>query len=245
MTLSGKTILVTGASRGIGAAIVAACSAEGANVVASARTAGAVDQAERLRSEGRSVETLLGDITEESHVKGLIQLCRSRFGGLDALVNNAGVLTGAKLGMVRMDDLRRMLEVNVVATINLTQYAIRLFPKDRGGSVINLASIAGSRGIDGISAYSASKAAVIGFTRAAAKELAPRQIRVNAIAPGFIDTDMARQVSPEWFRQRVESIRIGRIGEPADVARCAVFLASDASAYITGQVIGVDGAMMV
>jgi 3-oxoacyl-[acyl-carrier protein] reductase len=245
MTLAGKTVLVTGASRGIGAAIVAAFGAEGANVVASARTKGLLNLADRLRAEGRTVETLIGDIADDSHIKALVQLCRARFGGLDVLVNNAGVLTGAKLGMVRLDDVRHMLEVNVVAMINLTQYAIRLFPKDRGGSVINLASIAGTRGIDGISAYSASKAAVVGFTLAAAKELAPQKIRVNAIAPGFIDTDMARQISPDWFRQRVDSIKLGRIGEPADVARCALFLASDSSAYITGQVIGVDGAMTV
>jgi len=244
MRLAGKTVLVTGASRGIGAAIVAAFAEEGARVVASARAKGVADLAERLRSQGLAVEAVQGDVTDEAHVKALVQLCRSRFGALDALVNNAGVLTAAKLGMVRMEDVRRMLEVNLVAAINLTQYAIRLFPKG-GGSVINLASIAGSRGIDGIAAYSASKAAVIGFTLAAAKELAPRGIRVNALAPGFIDTDMARQVSPEWFRQRVESIRIGRIGQPADVARCAVFLASDDSAYVTGQVIGVDGSMTV
>ncbi len=137
------------------------------------------------------------------------------------LVNNAGVLVGAKLGMLRMEDARRMFEVNVLAAINLTQYAIRAFREGRGGSVINIASIAGTDGIDGLSAYSATKAALLGFTKAAAKELAPRKIRVNAIAPGFIDTDMARQISPEWFQKRVESIRIGRIGLPADVAQCA------------------------
>ncbi len=245
MRLEGKTALITGASRGIGAAIAEAFSAEGARVVLSARTAGVLSLADRLRGLGRDAEALQGDVTDEAHVRALVQVCRSRFGGLDALVNNAGVLVPAKLGMVRIEDARRMLEVNVIATLNLTQYAVRVFPRGKGGSVINLASIAGTQGIDGISAYSASKAAVVGFTQAAAKELAPLKIRVNAIAPGFIDTDMARQVSPEWFQQRVGSIRLGRIGEPADIARCAVFLASDDAAYITGQVIGVDGAMTV
>ncbi len=138
-----------------------------------------------------------------------------------------------------------MFEVNVLAAINLTQYAIRVFPQGRGGSVINIASIAGTDGIDGLSAYSATKAALVGFTKAAAKELAPRKIRVNAIAPGFIDTDMARQISPEWFQKRVASIRLGRIGQPADVANCAAYLASDEAAYITGQILGVDGGMAV
>jgi 3-oxoacyl-[acyl-carrier protein] reductase len=138
-----------------------------------------------------------------------------------------------------------MFEVNVFAALNLTQYAVRAFPRGQGGAVVNLASIAGTQGIDGLTAYSASKAAIIGFTKAAAKELAPQKIRVNAIAPGFIDTDMARQVSPEWFQKRVESVRLGRIGDPVDIARCAAFLASDHAAYITGQIIGVDGGMAV
>ncbi len=245
MRLAGKTALITGASRGIGAKIAEVFAADGARVVLSARTPGVLQLAERLRAEGRPVEALQGDIADDAHVRALLQLCRSRFGGLHALVNNAGVLAPGKLGMMKLDDVRRMFEVNVFAALNLTQYAIRAFPKDQGGALINLASIAGTQGIDGIAAYSASKAAVIGFTKAAAKELAPQRIRVNAIAPGFIDTEMARQVSPEWFQKRVDSIRLGRIGQPADIARCAAFLASDDAAYITGQTIGVDGAMTV
>jgi len=243
--LDGKRVLITGASRGIGAAIAELFANEGAHVAVSARSRAVLQLADRLRAAGLRAEAMQGDIADEAHVRALVQMCRDRLGGLDVLVNNVGVLLSAKLGMIRMEDARRMFEVNVIATINLTQYAIRTFPRGKGGSVINLASIAGSRGIDGISAYSASKAAVIGFTRAAAKELAPQNIRVNAIAPGFVDTDMARQVSPEWFRQRVESIRIGRIGQPNDVARCAVFLASDDAAYVTGQILGVDGSMAV
>jgi 3-oxoacyl-[acyl-carrier protein] reductase len=245
MRLAGKTALITGASRGIGAAIAEAYSREGARVVLSARTEGVLQLAERLRAEGRQAEALVGDVTDDAHIRALVQLCRTKFGGVDALVNNAGVLLAGKLGMLRIDDARRMFEVNVLAVINLTQYAVRAFPKGVGGAVINLASIAGTQGIDGISAYSASKAAVVGFTRSAAKELAPLKIRVNAIAPGFIDTDMARQVSPEWFQKRVESVRMGRIGAPEDIARTAVFLGSDDAAYITGQIIGVDGGMVV
>jgi len=245
MRLEGKTALITGASRGIGQAIAQAFAREGARLVLSARTPGVVKLAHQLRDLGHEVEAVQGDVSDNESAKTLVQLCRSRFGQLDILVNNAGILTPGNLGMVRMEDARRMFEVNVLAMMNLTQFSIRLFPKGEGGSVVNMASIAGTQGIAGISAYSASKAAVVGFTRAAAKELASQRIRVNAIAPGFIDTDMARQVSPEWFQKRVDGILLGRIGHPSEIASCAVFLASDEARYVTGQILGVDGAMAV
>jgi 3-oxoacyl-[acyl-carrier protein] reductase len=245
MSLAGKTVLITGASRGIGAALAEHFARRGAQLVISARTPAVIELGQRLREAGYAVEAVQGDVTEDAHARALVQHCRAKFGRLDALINNAGILSAGKIGMVRLDEVRRMFEVNVFAAINLTQYAIRVFPRSAGGSVINLASIAGTHGIDGISAYSASKAAIIGFTKAAAKELAPQNIRVNALAPGFIDTDMARQVSPEWFQRRIEGIRMGRIGQPSEIASCAEFLVSDASAYVTGQILGVDGGMAV
>lgn len=245
MSLDGRVALITGASRGIGAGIAEEFVRRKARVVLSARSASVMEFAAKLRGEGHSAEALAGDVCDETHVRALVQLCREKFGGLDVLVNNAGILVGAKLGMLRMEDARRMFEVNVLAAINLTQYAIRVFPQARGGSIVNIASIAGTEGIDGLSAYGAAKAALVGFTKAAAKELAQRKIRVNAIAPGFIDTDMARQISPQWFQTRVESIRMGRIGQPSDIANCAAFLASDDASYITGQILGVDGGMAV
>ncbi|MDP1580159.1 MAG: SDR family NAD(P)-dependent oxidoreductase [Candidatus Didemnitutus sp.] len=245
MKLQDKVVLVTGASRGIGAAMVRVLVSQGAKVVLSARTAAVEKLAAELRAAGHQAEAVQGDLTDDAHVRTLVQTCRSKFGGLHALINNAGILHPGKLGMMRLADARQMFDVNVLAAINLTQYAIRVFPRGEGGAVVNITSIAGTQGIDGLSAYSASKAALIGFTKAAAKELAPQRIRVNAIAPGFIDTDMARQISPEWFARRVESVRIGRIGQPEDVARCAAFLVSSEADYITGQVIGVDGGMAV
>ena len=245
MNLKGKTALVTGASRGIGAAITEVFARAGANVVITGRSPQVGELADSLRASGHAVEAVMGDISDDLHVRSAIQACRTKFGGLDAVVNNAGILLQGKLGMLRLEDARRMFEVNVLATINVTQYAVRAFRRGQGGAIINLSSIAGTQGIDGLGAYSASKAAVIGFTKAAAKELAPQRIRVNAIAPGFIDTDMARQVSPEWFQKRIEGIRVGRIGLPVDIALCAAFLASDDGAYITGQIIGVDGGMIV
>lgn len=245
MRLAGKIALVTGGTRGIGAAIAREFAREGARVVISGRSDDGASLVESLLQQGAEIDFLKGDVADDAHVRALIQLCRTKFGGLHVLVNNAGLLSAGKLGMLRMADARRMFEVNVLAAINLSGYAVRAFPRGTGGSIINLASIAGTQGIDGLSAYSASKAALIGFTRAAAKELAPQKIRVNAIAPGFIDTAMARQVSPEMFAKRVEGIRIGRIGVAEDIARAAVFLASDDSAYVTGQVLGVDGGMAV
>ena len=219
--------------------------AEGAQLVISGRAESVLTLAAKLRGSGHACEAVQGDITDDAHARSLVQTCRTRFGGLNGVVNNAGVLTSGKLGMLRLGDARHMFEVNVLAAINVTQYAVRAFPRGQGGAVVNIASIAGTQGIDGISAYCASKAAIIGFTKAAAKELAAQGIRVNAIAPGFIDTDMARQVSPEWFQKRIEGIRMGRIGQPAEIAKAAAFLLSDDSCYVTGQILGVDGGMAV
>lgn len=243
MNLQGKTVLITGASRGIGAALAQAFAAAGARLLLTARTAEVTALADRLRAQGATVEALQGDVTDDAHVKALMQHCRSKYGELSVLVNNAGILLPGRLGMTRMDDARRMFEVNVLAAMNLTQYALRLFPRGQGGSIVNLASIAGTHGVEGLAAYSASKAALIGFTKAAAKELAPLRIRVNAVAPGFVETDMTRQFPPEVIERTVAGIRLGRIGRPEDVAHCVLFLASDSAAYVTGQVLGVNGGM--
>jgi 3-oxoacyl-[acyl-carrier protein] reductase len=245
MRLKGKTVLLTGASRGIGAAMAELFAAEGAQLVISGRTAGVLELAAKIRDLGFACEAVQGDVTDDSHARKLIQTCRAKFGGLNGVVNNAGVLISGKLGMLRLSDAQHMFAVNVFSAINITQYAVRAFPRGEGGSVVNIASIAGTQGIDGISAYCASKAAIIGLTKAAAKELAALNIRVNAIAPGFIDTAMARQVSPEWFQKRIEGIRMGRIGQPIEIARAAAFLLSDDSSYVTGQILGVDGGMAV
>jgi 3-oxoacyl-[acyl-carrier protein] reductase len=243
MLLEGRVALVTGASRGIGAAIARAYAAEGASLLLCARSEGVEALAGELAAGQRPVRALRGDVSDAGFARELITSVRKEHGRLDVLVNNAGILRQGLIGMTSTEQMRELLEVNIVALMILTQYATRIMDTKWSPSVVNLASIAGTSGMEGVTAYSASKAAVVGYTLSSAKELAPKGIRVNAIAPGFIDTDMVRGVSPDWYERRLQSIRMGRIGTPEDVAGVAVFLGSDLSRYVTGQVIGVDGGM--
>jgi 3-oxoacyl-[acyl-carrier protein] reductase len=244
MLLEGRVAVVTGASRGIGAAIARAFAAQGATLLLCARSEGVEEVARELGSAERPARALRGDVSDPGFARQLISSARKEYGGLDVLVNNAGILRQGLIGMTSAEQMRELMDVNVLALMTLTQYAIRVMNPARSPSVVNLASIAGTQGMEGVTAYSASKAAVVGYTLSSAKELAPKGIRVNAIAPGFIDTDMVRGVSSDWYERRMQSIRMGRIGTPEDVAGVAVFLASDLSRYVTGQVIGVDGSMM-
>jgi 3-oxoacyl-[acyl-carrier protein] reductase len=245
MLLEGRIAVVTGASRGIGVAIAKAFAAEGAKLLLCARSEGVDTLAGELVAEGHSVRAMRGDITDAAFSRDLIASIRKEHGQLDVLVNNAGILRQGLIGMTSTDQMRELLEVNVVALMALTQYATRIMKADRSPSVVNLASIAGTQGMAGVAAYSASKAAVVGYTLASAKELAPKGIRVNALAPGLIDTEMVAGATGDWYERQLQGIRMGRIGTPEDVAGAAVFLASDMSRYITGQVIGVDGGMML
>ncbi len=243
MLLDGRVALVTGASRGIGAAIARAFASEGASLLLCARSEGVETLAAELTTAERPARAMRGDISDPSFARELIASIRKEDGRLDVLVNNAGILRRGLIGMTSTDHMRELLDVNVLALMALTQYATRVMDRGRSPSVVNLTSIAGTQGAEGLSAYSASKAAVVGYTLSSAKELAPKGIRVNAIAPGLIDTDMMRDVTAVWPERRLPHIRMGRVGTPEDVAGVAVFLASDLSRYVTGQVIGVDGSM--
>ncbi|MGY3878804.1 SDR family NAD(P)-dependent oxidoreductase [Aeromonas enteropelogenes] len=245
--LQGKRVLITGAGRGIGLAIARQFAAQGAELWLNGRDEEAITRmVEALGVEfGVPCIPLCFDVADPQAVKQAFQQLFGQTRQLDVLVNNAGVLDDALLGMVQQQQIERTFATNSYSTLYCSQYAARLMQRSGGGSIINMASIIGRVGNAGQAVYAGSKAAVIGITQSLAKELAASQIRVNAIAPGFIDTDMARSLPPAKFDERVASIAMGRIGTPDEVASVALFLASDLSRYVTGQVIGVDGGMLI
>ena len=245
--LSGKSALITGAGRGIGRAVAERFAAEGATLFLAVRN---IEQGMLLAGElqakhGIDCHALSCDVSDADSVKTLYRELFSHSKTLDVLVNNAGVLDDALIGMVTPAQVERTFASNSFSVLYCSQYAARMMQRAGGGSIINLASIIGRVGNAGQAVYGGSKAAVIGITQSLAKELAPQQIRVNAIAPGFIDTDMAHSLPDDKFQQRLQSIAMGRIGSADEVAKVALFLASELSSYVTGQVIGVDGGMLI
>ena len=245
--LVGRIALVTGSTRGIGWATACAMARQGATVVLNGRTdSGLSARVDALRAQGSNAALGLSfDVAKPAEVRSAYQKIYSEFKRLDVLVNNAGILEDALLGMIPDDAVDRTFAVNAAGPIHNMQCAARLMSRGGGGSIINVSSIIGTCGNEGQVVYAASKAAVIGATRAAAKELAGKGIRVNAVTPGFIDTDMARQIPPQKFQERLASVKMGRVGTPEDVADVIVFFASDQSRYVTGQVLGVDGGMLI
>lgn len=248
MLLQGKIALVTGAAKGIGYATAKLFAEEGAHVVLSGRSAERLEEAKNSLEAavpGVQATVLQLDVTRPDSVRDAFQMIFKLTKRLDILVSNAGVLDDALISMVTESQIHRVFEPNTYGVLYCAQYASRLMARNNGGSIINLASIIGTNGNIGQAVYAGSKAAVIGITKSLAKELAPQNIRVNAIAPGFIDTDMARSIGPDKFAERVASVRMGRVGSAEEIAKVALFLASDLSSYVTGQTIGVDGGMLI
>lgn len=245
--LSGKYALITGANRGIGKAIAEIFARNRCNIIANGRTEGSLDElAAKLKDQYKiQFSPFYFDVSDPDQVKNSFKELIKITKDLDIVVNNAGVLDNNLLGMVNNKIINDVFSVNTFAIIYIMQYASRLMMKNQKGSIINISSIVGVSGNAGQVVYSGSKSALLGITKSAAKELATYNIRVNAIAPGFIDTDMIRSLSPEKYKERLDSIKMKRIGTTEDVANCALFLASDLSSYITGQVIGVDGGMLI
>lgn len=248
MLLKNKTILVTGASRGIGAAISRLFSKHGGNVILTGRDEEKLEEVYSSLSiisndQDHRVYTL--DVTDTVQVNDVFKTLLKEKIYLDCLVNNAGIMVDSTLQMIDDDLMKNIYNTNVFGSMRTSQMALKSFLRKKGGSIINMSSIIGTNGNSGQTIYGSSKAAIIGFTKSLSKELARFNIRVNSIAPGFIDTDMTSDMEDKFYNKNIESIGFGRIGEPEDVANVALFLASDLSAYVTGQTIGVDGGMVI
>jgi len=241
--LTNKVALVTGASRGIGRAVALRLSRQGAMVVAAARGENAAAAAAAIRAEGGRAEAVGVDVTDTGTLEQLPATIVDQHGRLDIVVSNAGVTRDQLLMRMKRDDWDAVLATNLTATFTLAQAAMRPMLRQRGGRIIVISSVVGQTGNAGQTSYAASKAGLIGFAKALAREVASRGITVNAIAPGLIDTDMTRAIAGRVQDDWASQIPLGRLGTVDDVAAAACFLASDEAAYITGHVLAVNGGM--
>lgn len=247
MLLEKKVCLLTGTNRGIGAALLEQFVKEGAIIYANARQEGVLDDVAKNLNEitNGKVIPVYFDIRDTQKCKSVIQKIYKDEGKIDVLVNNAGIMQDALIGMIDKELMREIFETNVFASMDLLQFVARTMKRKKSGSIINFSSIVGQYGNKGQLVYSASKGAVIAMTKTAAKELAPYNIRVNAVAPGMIDTEMFRSIGEEKMAEHLKNIGMGRFGTPEDVAKVVVMLASDYTEYVTGQILGIDGEAIV
>lgn len=241
MILKDKTCIVTGAAQGIGKAIAEKLLKCGAFVYGCDHAEGSM---EGMADENTNFHSLYFDVTDAAAAKAAMMQVKKEQGRIDVLVNNAGVVFNKKIGMIVREETELMFRVNVIAVIELTQLVSRIMARTGGGSIVNIASVTAVLGSAGQSVYSATKGAIIAFTKSSAKELAPQGIRVNAVAPGIIRTERFEELyeaSGDKIDIRISRIAIGRLGKPDDVANAVAFLASDNASYISGQILGVDG----
>ncbi len=240
--LEGRVSLVTGASRGIGRAIARALALEGAFVFVGARDEGRLAEVVRECADaGGTAVALALDVSDSTSVDAAVQKILEAQGRVDHLVNNAGITRDNLLLRMKKEEWDQVMATNLTGTYLCTKAVLKPMLKQRSGRIVNVTSVVGLTGNAGQANYAASKAGIIGFTKAVAREVASRSITVNAVAPGFIDTDMTAAMTEKARESLTSSIPLGRVGRPEDIASAVAFLVSDAAAYITGQVLGVDG----
>lgn len=244
--LENKVCIITGAAQGIGKSVAERFASDGAIVYACDRQEGSMDAwAEQcVATQDTRVNPLYFDVTDAIAVKSAFMSVFKQEGHIDVLVNNAGVVFNKKIGMIVRTETELMFRVNVIAVIEMVQLVSRLMARNGGGSIVNIASVTAVLGSPGQSAYSATKGAIMSFTKSAAKELASLGVRVNAVAPGIVKTERFSELyeeSGEKIDTRIQKIALGRLGTPEDVANACAFLASDRASYISGQILGVDG----
>lgn len=245
--LKNKIAFVTGASRGIGKAIALEFARNGADVAICYSTGAAPAEAvcEEIRAMGRKAEAYCCDVKNFAQCSETIKAVIQDFGGLDILVNNAGITRDALLLTMKEEDFDQVISTNLKGAFHMTKHAAAYFLKQKKGTILNISSVSGMMGNAGQANYAAAKAGLIGFTKTVAKELAGRGITCNAIAPGFIATDMTEQMSEKQKEAVLAAIPLKRMGQPEDIARAAVFLVSPYASYITGEVVKVDGGIYI
>ena len=245
--MEGKIALVTGASRGIGSAIAQKLAAAGATVIVnySGNEAKAQEVVDKIKAAGGNAVAMKCDVSDFGACKELADAILKEFGRLDILVNNAGITKDGLIMKMTESDFDQVIAINLKGTFNMIQNFSRTFLKQRSGKIINISSVSGVMGNAGQANYAASKAGIIGLTKSVARELASRHVCVNAIAPGFVETDMTDNMPQAAKDGMTQMIPMGRLGAPEDIANAALFLASDAADYITGQVLCVDGGMAI
>ena len=245
--LKGRVAVVTGGSRGIGKAVAVAMAKNGADVavIYSGRDAAAAETVKEIQSLGVKSKEYKCDVSDFSKSGETVKQIISEFGSVDILVNNAGITRDKLILQMKEEDFDTVMNVNLKGAFNMIKHVFSPMMKKRSGSIINISSISGLMGNPGQANYSSAKAGMIGLTKTVAKEIASRKVRCNAIAPGFIATDMTEELPEKVKEAAVTSIPMGRMGEPEDIANLAVFLASDLAGYITGEVIKIDGGLYI